>query len=182
MMLLLSGIPLELVHDGAKVSLIFTAGTVVGAFLSYATDTTLLVGASAGVFALLLTHIGNIVINGDLMSPKRLLITLILNLPLVALFLLDVISISVGRESTTSFTAHLGGSVTGLTFGTCIIRNYKVQTWEDNVKYVCRLVFILFGGTLFFCQFATFEFDFVQVVEGSDISIPKLSAGSAGLG
>ena len=179
MLLLLSGIPLELVHDGANVSLIFTVGTVVGAFLSYATDTTLLVGASAGVYALLFTHIGNTVVNGDLMSPKSLLITLILNLPLVALFLYDVISIGVGKESSTSFTAHLGGLVTGLTFGTCIIRNFNVQTWENNVKYVCWLVFILFGGALFFCQFATFDSDFVQVVEGSAISMPKLSAGSA---
>ena len=98
-MLLLSGIPLELIHDGANVSLIFMAGTVIGAFLSYATETTLLVGASAGVYAMFFSHICNTVVNGDLMSPKSLLITLILNLPLLALFLYDVISLSVGKAS-----------------------------------------------------------------------------------
>ena len=98
-MLLLSGIPLELIHDGANVSLIFMAGTLIGAFLSYATETTLLVGASAGVYAMFFSHICNTVVNGDLMSPKSLLITLILNLPLLALFLYDVISLSVGKES-----------------------------------------------------------------------------------
>ena len=98
-MLLLSGIPLELIHDGANVSLIFMAGTVIGAFLNYATETTLLVGASAGVYALFFSHICNTVVNGDLMSPKSLLITLILNLPLLALFLYDVISLSVGKAS-----------------------------------------------------------------------------------
>ena len=56
LLLLLSGIPLELVHDGANVSLIFTAGTIFGSFLSYATDTSLLVGASAGVYASWLGH------------------------------------------------------------------------------------------------------------------------------
>ena len=181
LLLLLSGIPLELVHDGANVSLIFTAGTVVGAFLSYAADTTLLVGASGGVYALLFTHIGNTVVNGDLMSPKGLLTALILNLPLVALFLYDVISIAVGKGSSTSFTAHLGGIVTGLTFGTCMIRNFNVQAWEDNVKYVCWLVFILFVGALFFCQFATFDGDFINVMQGSVITMPKMSAGGWGI-
>ena len=180
LLLLLSGIPLELIHDGANVSLIFMAGTVAGAFLCYAADTTLLVGASAGVYALLFTHIGNTVVNGDLMSPKSLLITLILNLPLFALFLYDVISIGVGKESSTSFSAHLGGLITGLTFGTCIIRNFNEQTWENNVKYVCWLVFVLLGGALFFCQFATFDHDYINLVEGSDISMPKLSAGGWG--
>ena len=91
--------------------------------------------------------------------------------------------------SNTSFTAHIGGIVTGLTFGTCIIRNFNVQNWENIVKYISWLVFIIFGGTLFFCQFATFEVGYTDVVVGymdavvnTDIRIPILSAGGSGGG
>ena len=73
--------------------------------------------------------------------------------------------------------AHLGGIITGLTFGTCIIRNFNVQNWEETVKYVCWLIFILFGGALFLCQFKTFEVMYITVLEGSDIVVPRLSAG-----
>ena len=179
-MLLLAGIPLELIHDGANVSMIFTAGTIIGAFLSYATDTSLLLGASAGVYAVLFAHIGNTIMNGDLMSPKNLGITLILNIPLLGLFLYDVINIGLNKDSGTSFTAHLGGLITGLTFGTCIIRNFNVQNWENVLKYVCWVIFVLFAGGLFLCQFNSFDLAYTQLYQDSIIELPKISAGGWG--
>lgn len=112
------------------------------------------------------------------MSPKTLLTVLLLNIPLIGLFLYDVIKIGLGEGSTTSFTAHLGGIVTGLTLGICLIRNYNVQKWENILKYVCGIIFILFSVSLFFCQFASFDMGFTGVSESSGVGVPILTAGA----
>jgi len=154
-MLLLAGIPLELVHDGLIVALVYIGGTVTGAIYNYWISKTVLLGASAGVYALMFTHISNFIVNGDIFSLKFFAMHLALNVPMIGLMIANIVMIKQGTSS--SFASHFAGIFTGLTLGIRLLRNSLEQRWEKIIRYTGLGIFTIFAIMGFLVQFKTFH-------------------------
>merc|ERR1712188_254964 len=152
-LLLLAGIPLELVHDGYILLAVQSAAVVLGAMFQYWVANGFMVGASAGVYAVLFLHMSNLIINGESLSPKYIVTQLILNIPLLGLMLYDLISVFTNEGKTVAFPGHLAGIFTALTLGIAILRNFNVQKWEKSVRFWLLITFGVICGMLFLVQF-----------------------------
>lgn len=64
MVQLLVGLPLEMVHGGGRIGVIYMAGVLAGSLATSVFDPDVyLVGASGGVYALLAAHLANVLLN-----------------------------------------------------------------------------------------------------------------------
>merc|ERR1712130_251993 len=123
LVLLVLGIPLELVHGPHRLIPIYSTGVVMGALVDLIfTPTRALVGASGGVYTLLTAHLANVVLNFDLMTT--------------------VGKISDAHDNISN-AAHLGGSLVGITLGIFVLKNFHKQQWEERSRVVGFGVFIL---------------------------------------
>ena len=146
---------LELAHDSFRPATIYIVGCVLGSMLSGIVAPGIpLYGASGGCFALVLAHIANIIINGDIMNKKVMVLRLVVLTPMVVSCLFDV-CYAVERWNYEgyngdgiSYTAHAAGAFTGLFFGTFTLRNYEKETWENFTKWVFVGLYIAAFGTV----------------------------------
>ena len=53
-----------------------------------------------------------------------------------------VLTLNGGTVDTVSGTAHLAGGLVGVTAGVLIIRNRKVEWWEDKFWYLALVILI----------------------------------------
>ncbi|CAJ0942512.1 unnamed protein product, partial [Mesorhabditis belari] len=150
-MQLLVGIPLEVVHKIWRIGPLYLMAVIAGALLQYPLDpSVLLVGASAGVYALILAHLANVFINWAEM-PFRWLRLLV-----IAVWLCFDIGGTVYRRfwenpcDKVSHAAHIAGGVTGFCFGVFILYNMVERTWERVVKWCCLGLYLLFLGVCIF--------------------------------
>lgn len=65
------GLPLELVHHWWRVSLVYVAGVLAGSLGHSLTSRNSLVGASAGVYALITAHIATVIMVSELGTRFR---------------------------------------------------------------------------------------------------------------
>lgn len=185
-LLILAGTPLELVHDGYIVYGTYIAGSIMGCMINYWVSHNFLVGASAGVYSVLFLHISNFIINGDVFEAKYIIIQFLLNLPLLALMLYDIIKAFIDPSGTKSYVSHLAGIFTAFTLGIGLLRNFYIQKWESSVRrwntISWGVVFLMF----FLVQFKSFTYSpkissagvFFRGVEISlDTSIPDEDIG-----
>ncbi|CAN9513846.1 unnamed protein product [Ophioblennius macclurei] len=147
-MQLLLGIPLELVHKGFEVGMVYMAGVIAGSLASSIFDPlSALVGASGGVYALIGGYFMNAVVNFREM------------IPLLGVFRILVIVIIVGtdfgfafyrrftaedEEMRVSFVAHFGGIVAGMTIGYVFFSDYNKKLLKDPRFWFCIVGFIIF--------------------------------------
>ncbi|KAF7662259.1 hypothetical protein LDENG_00240250 [Lucifuga dentata] len=151
-MQLLLGIPLELVHKGFEVGMVYLAGVLAGSLASSIFDPlSALVGASGGVYALIGGYFMNAVVNFREM------------IPLIGVFRILAIVIIVGTDFgfaiyrrfikdeaglKVSFVAHIGGIVAGMTIGYVFFSNYNKKLLKDPRFWLCivgYIVFVLFA-------------------------------------
>jgi len=118
------------------------------------------------LYALVLAHISNMIINGDMMEKT---ITSFVNFklnnyylrfailaPMVGTCLWEVYlgtkrwSGKTGMDSErTSYAAHVAGGFTGIFLGTIVLRNIEEQDWEIIVRRVfCGVYVVAFGSVL----------------------------------
>ncbi|XP_010883661.1 rhomboid-related protein 2 [Esox lucius] len=152
LMQLLLGIPLELVHKGFEVGMVYMSGVLAGSLASSIFDPlSALVGASGGVYALMGGYFMNAVVNFREM------------IPLLGIFRIGVIVIIVGTDIgfalyrrfltdnaglKVSFVAHIGGGVAGMTIGYVFFSAYNQKLLKDPRFWLCiigYIVFILFA-------------------------------------
>lgn len=148
---------LELGHDSIRPAVIYIVGCILGALLSgIVAPGVYLVGASGGCYALVLAHIANIIINGDIMDKKAMALRLVILTPMVGACLWDAY-LAVQRWTNkdkymggggVSYAAHVAGGFTGLFFGTFILRNYEDVKWENITKWVFLGIFTAAYGTV----------------------------------
>ncbi|KAA0703466.1 Rhomboid-related protein 2 [Triplophysa tibetana] len=148
LMQLLLGIPLELVHKGFEVGMVYMAGVLAGSLASSIFDPrSALVGASGGVYALMGGYFMNAVVNFKEMSLvfgifRILTIVLIVGtdvgFALYRRFLTDDSGMKV------SFVAHIGGGVAGMTIGYVFFTNYNKQLLKDPRFWMCIVGYIAF--------------------------------------
>uniref|UniRef100_A0A3B3UZH9 Rhomboid-related protein 2 n=1 Tax=Poecilia latipinna TaxID=48699 RepID=A0A3B3UZH9_9TELE len=135
-MQLLLGIPLEMVHKGHEVGLVYLAGVLAGSLASSIFDPlTVLVGASGGVYALYGGYFINAVVNFKQMK-------LIFGVTRILIIVL------IGRFPSVSFVAHLGGIVAGLTIGYVFFIKFNTKLCKNPLFWICILgyaVFLIFA-------------------------------------
>ena len=120
----------------------------------------ILIGCSGGVYSLIFVHLANIIINQDSMRTKNFLINILVNTPILGLAIYEFyLGISRSRflenelyaqnRSVVSWSAHLGGAITGLSFGMYFLINHETKLWEKKVEIwflglFCGIVLVLF--------------------------------------
>ncbi|CAM2104617.1 rhomboid-related protein 2 isoform X1 [Lepidochelys kempii] len=151
---LILGIPLEMVHKGHRVSLVYLAGVIGGSLASSVCDPLqALVGASGGVYALIGGYFMNVLVNFREM------------IPLFGVFRLLLIGIIVGTDMgfalyrrfiapvngpQVSFVAHIAGGLAGMSIGyvifSCFDKNFikDPRFWISIVAFLVFLVFAVF--------------------------------------
>ncbi|KAF7226813.1 rhomboid-related protein 2 [Nothobranchius furzeri] len=148
LMQLLLGIPLELVHKGFEVGMVYLSGVLAGSLASSIFDPlSALVGASGGVYALLGGYFMNAVVNFREM------------IPLLGVFRILVIVLIVGGDFgfafyrrfvahdevlKVSFVAHFAGIVAGMTIGYVFFSAYNQKLLKDPRFWICIVGYILF--------------------------------------
>ncbi|XP_042280070.1 rhomboid-related protein 2 [Thunnus albacares] len=151
-MQLLLGIPLELVHKGFEVGMVYLAGVLAGSLASSIFDPlSALVGASGGVYALIGGYFMNAVVNFREMIPllgvfRILAIVMIVGVDFGFAFYRRFINHEDGLK--VSFVAHFGGIVAGMTIGYVFFSAYNTKLLKDPRFWICivgYVVFVLFA-------------------------------------
>ncbi|KAL7851745.1 hypothetical protein AOLI_G00221010 [Acnodon oligacanthus] len=145
---LMLGIPLELVHKGFEVAMVYLGGVLAGSLASSIFDPySALVGASGGVYALIGGYLMNALVNFREMIPllgifRILVIVLIagtdVGFALYRRFLSDEAGLKV------SFVAHIGGGIAGMTIGYVFFSNYNQKLLKDPRFWFCIVGYIAF--------------------------------------
>lgn len=148
LMQLLLGIPLEMVHKGFEVGILYLSGVLAGSLASSIFDPlSALVGASGGVYALIGGYFMNAVVNFREM------------IPLIGVFRILIIVFIVGTDfgfafyrrfaskdeaMKVSFVAHFAGIVAGMTIGYVFFSDYNKKLLKDPRFWICIVGFIVF--------------------------------------
>lgn len=142
---LVLGIPLEMVHKGWRVMLIYGGGVVAGSLGSSLSDPSVfLAGASGGVYALIAAHLATLILNFKEMDFAWVRV----------IFLIIFGSTDVGvavytrymegeEENRVSYAAHLAGATAGLLLGLPTLRNLVKHRWEVITGWVFFAVFVV---------------------------------------
>lgn len=147
-MQLLLGIPLELVHKGFEVGMVYLAGVVAGSLSSSIFDPlSALVGASGGVYALIGGYFMNAVVNFREMIPvlgvfRILAIVVIVGVDFGFAFYRRFFSDEQGLQ--VSFVAHFGGIAAGMTIGYVFFSDYNEKLLKDPRFWMCIVGFVVF--------------------------------------
>ncbi|XP_044277263.1 rhomboid-related protein 2 [Varanus komodoensis] len=147
---LLLGIPLELVHKGHRVGLVYIAGVIGGSLASSIFDPLQgLVGASGGVYALIGGYFMNILVNFREMIPLFGVARL--------LFIFSIVGTDVGfalyrrffspvHGLQVSFVAHIAGGLAGMSVGYVIFSCFDKNFIKDPRFWVCITAYLSFVG------------------------------------
>ncbi|XP_026172733.1 rhomboid-related protein 2 [Mastacembelus armatus] len=147
-MQLLLGIPLELVHKGFEVGMVYLSGVLAGSLASSIFDPlSALVGASGGVYALMGGYFMNAVVNFREMLPllgvfRIIAIVIIVMGDFGFAFYRRFISDDAGLK--VSFVAHFGGIVAGMTVGYVFFSAYNTKLLKDPRFWLCIVGYIAF--------------------------------------
>lgn len=148
------GIPLELVHKGIRVGMVYLAGVIAGSLASSIFDPLkYLAGASGGVYALMGGYFMNILVNFREMIPafgifRLLIIILMIGSDMgFALYRRFFVSAS---GSPVSFAAHIAGGFAGMSIG------YTVFSCFDHALLKDPRFWIAIAAYLAFTLFAVF--------------------------
>lgn len=148
LMQLLLGIPLELVHKGFEVGMVYMAGVLAGSLASSIFDPlSALVGASGGVYALIGGYFMNAVVNFREMIPvlgvfRILAIIAIVGTDFGFAFYRRFFSDDAGLR--VSFVAHFGGIVAGMTIGYVFFSAYNQKLLKDPRFWLCIVGYVVF--------------------------------------
>ncbi|XP_068997912.1 rhomboid-related protein 2 isoform X2 [Embiotoca jacksoni] len=148
LMQLLLGIPLELVHKGFEVGMVYLAGVLAGSLTSSIFDPlSALVGASGGTYALIGGYFMNAVVNFREMIPilgvfRILVILIIVGTDFGFAFYRRFASEEDGLQ--VSFVAHFGGIAAGMTIGYVFFSDYNKKLLKDPRFWCCVVCFIVF--------------------------------------
>ncbi|CAK6964327.1 rhomboid-related protein 2 [Scomber scombrus] len=147
-MQLLLGIPLELVHKGFEVGMVYLAGVLAGSLASSIFDPLhALVGASGGVYALIGGYFMNAVVNFREMIPllgvfRILVIVVIVGTDVGFAFYRRFVSHDEAMK--VSFVAHFGGIVAGMTVGYVFFSAYNKKLLKDPRFWLCIVGYVVF--------------------------------------
>ncbi|XP_073703705.1 rhomboid-related protein 2 [Garra rufa] len=147
-MQLFLGIPLEMVHKGFEVGMVYMAGVLAGSLASSIFDPySALVGASGGVYALMGGYFMNAIVNFGEMKVflgvfRILIILLIVGTDVGFAIYRRFVTHEAGLK--VSFVAHIAGGVAGMTIGYVFFTNYNKALLKDPRFWLCIVGYITF--------------------------------------
>ncbi|KAF6715002.1 Rhomboid-related protein 2 [Oryzias melastigma] len=147
LMQLLVGIPLEMVHKGFEVGMVYTAGVIAGSLASSIFDPLKgLVGASGGVYALLGGYFMNAIVNFREMNPLFRVFRILIIVIIVGFdFGFALYRRFIAHENLqVSFVAHLGGIAAGMSIGFVFFSAYDKALLTDLRFWFCIAGYLLF--------------------------------------
>lgn len=166
---LVFGLPLNMVHGNLRFFLMYQVGVLGGAlaFVLFGGGQGALVGCSGGVYCIFGIHVAELLMNwgsenkGLLNHWTRLLI-------LGTLLGLDAYLYTSGPSATTSYTAHIGGFMTGAVFGVLVLDNLEVTDLE---RYLITPFTVCFAVAM--VSWATYNYAGVFPPEAFFYTVPK---------
>ncbi|XP_051027355.1 rhomboid-related protein 2 [Acomys russatus] len=153
-MQLVLGIPLEMVHKGLRVGLVYLAGVLAGSLASSIFDPLKsLVGASGGVYALMGGYFMNVIVNFREMIPAFGIFRLLAIILIVA----SDIGFALYRRffipesgSPVSFAAHIAGGFAGMSIGYTVFSCFDKALLKDPRFWIAIAAY---GAFLLFAVF-----------------------------
>ncbi|XP_056416566.1 rhomboid-related protein 2 [Hyla sarda] len=142
------GIPLEMVHKGHRVGLVYIAGVIGGSLASSIFDPRLaLVGASGGVYALIGGYFMNVIVNFKDMVPlfgifRIFSIVLIVGTDVGFALYRRYISKVAGPQ--VSFVAHFAGGLAGMSIGYTVFSCFDKNLIKDPRFWICIAAYVAF--------------------------------------
>lgn len=132
------GIPLELVHQWWRVVLVYLSGVLAGSVAqSYFKPCKNLVGASAGVYAIITAHVATIILNWHEMKYGGVQMFVFVILCSCEIYT-DVLQNS---STTVSYLAHLFGAISGILIGIGALRNLRVRPYQKKLWFLAIAVY-----------------------------------------
>ncbi|XP_044527406.1 rhomboid-related protein 2 [Gracilinanus agilis] len=148
LMQLILGLPLETVHKGRRVGLVYLSGVIAGSLGSSVWDPfQALVGASGGVYALTGGYFMNVLVNFKNMVPLFGLFRLLLILLIVVFdmgFALYRKFISPESGPAISIVAHVAGGVTGMTVGFSVFSCFQRELLKDSTFHLASTIYFVY--------------------------------------
>ncbi|EHB11043.1 Rhomboid-related protein 2, partial [Heterocephalus glaber] len=151
-MQLMLGIPLEMVHKGLRVGLVYLAGVIAGSLASSIFDPLKsLVGASGGVYALMGGYFMNVLVNFREMIPAFGIVRLLIIILIIASdmgFALYRRFFVPENGSPVSFAAHIAGGFAGMSIGYTVFSCFDKALLKDPrfwIAIAAYLAFVLFA-------------------------------------
>uniref|UniRef100_A0A7E4W4U4 Rhomboid protease n=1 Tax=Panagrellus redivivus TaxID=6233 RepID=A0A7E4W4U4_PANRE len=159
-MQLLLGLSLELVHNGLRIAAIYFAGAFTGALLFFVFDPkTYLVGASAGVYALISAHLADVFLNWSEMRFRWIRVVFF-GVWVIADFGWNIYSRYFARNPTKiAVMGHVGGAIAGVLLGVVILRNLQLKIWERIAWWICLVIYVLFIVACVICVACGFSIE-----------------------
>ncbi|XP_024594545.1 rhomboid-related protein 2 isoform X1 [Neophocaena asiaeorientalis asiaeorientalis] len=159
-MQLVLGIPLEMVHKGLRVGLVYLAGVIAGSLASSIFDPLKsLVGASGGVYALMGGYFMNVLVNFREMIPAFGIIRLLI----IVLIIVSDMGFALYRRffvpangSPVSFAAHIAGGFAGMSIGYTVFSCFDKallkdpRFWIAIAAYLACVLFAVFFNIFLF--------------------------------
>ncbi|XP_017782022.1 PREDICTED: rhomboid-related protein 2-like [Nicrophorus vespilloides] len=142
------GVPLEMVHNGLRVAVVYFAGVIAGSLGTSITDPTVrLAGASGGVYSLITAHLASIIMNWSEMTYP--IIQMII---FVVLMGSDVGTAIYNRyvlnaDESIGYAAHFFGALAGLLVGIFVLRNIEVTRSEKVIRAIAIVAFVILMGS-----------------------------------
>ncbi|XP_069080062.1 rhomboid-related protein 2 [Pleurodeles waltl] len=144
---LVFGIPLEMVHKGHRVGLVYLLGVIGGSLASSIFDPLFaLVGASGGVYALMGGYFMNVLVNFRQMIPAFGIFRLVAIILVVGTdvgFALYRRFISHATGPPVSFVAHIGGGLAGMTIGYVVFSSFDKNLLRDPRFWICIAAYVV---------------------------------------
>lgn len=112
----------------------------------------IVVGASAGVFALLTAHLADVFLNRDIMESKGLLRILGVLCFIIIQLINSLLNITADNEKP-SYIAHIVGSVQGFNLGVFVLKDFIEDEFKFLFKktFLCISIFVLLFEFFFNC-------------------------------
>ncbi|XP_059470077.1 rhomboid-related protein 2 [Neocloeon triangulifer] len=147
LVLLMLGIPLEMVHHWWRVLIVYLAGVVAGSLGTSVSDPYVyLAGASGGVYAIITAHLATIIMNWSEMSfaiYQLVIFTLLIGFDVgTAIYQRYVAKM----ETHIGYMAHFGGALAGLLVGIYVLRNLNKKPWEKKIWWASLAIFVVLIG------------------------------------
>ncbi|XP_077006319.1 rhomboid-related protein 2 isoform X2 [Tamandua tetradactyla] len=146
-MQLILGIPLEMVHKGHRVGLVYLAGVIAGSLASSIFDPLkYLVGASGGVYALMGGYFMNVLVNFREMIPvfgiARLLIIILIIVSDLGFALYRRFFVP-ANGPLVSFVAHIAGGFAGMSIGYTVFSCFDKALLKDPRFWIAIVAYLL---------------------------------------
>ncbi|XP_053310553.1 rhomboid-related protein 2 [Spea bombifrons] len=142
------GIPLEMVHKGHRIGLVYIAGVIGGSLASSIFDPNKhLVGASGGVYALIGGYFMNVIVNFKSMVPlfgifRIVAIVLIVGTDVgFALYRRYIVH---DTDLQVSFVAHFAGCLAGMSIGYTVFSCFDKNLIKDPRFWICIAAYVAF--------------------------------------